>query len=232
MLIKLKAGLDLDLGEAPHGPIQNGPAVSQVALVGPDYTDVRFKVTVTEGTRVKLGDTLLTHRKYPELRFTSPGTGVVRAVQRGARRRLLSVVVALEGAEEVEFPAFSSEALDSLPLDDVNESLLASGLWTSFRTRPYNRIPVPGTRPRAVFVTAIDTCPGAPNPLAVIDEQSEAFRSGLTIINKLGTSRTYLCTAPGSNVPKLAANGLVTAEFPWTSSGRITRYAYPLSRNR
>jgi Na+-transporting NADH:ubiquinone oxidoreductase subunit A len=63
MLIKLKAGLDLDLGEGPQGPVQDRPSVSQVALVGPDYQDVRFSVTVTEGARVKLGETVFTHRK-------------------------------------------------------------------------------------------------------------------------------------------------------------------------
>ncbi len=213
MLIKLTAGLDLDLGEGPRGPVQDRPSVSQVALVGPDYQDVRFSVTVTEGARVKLGETVFTHRKYPELCFTAPGAGVIKSVNRGARRRLMSVVIALDGDEEVQFPSFSAEALGSLSHDDINKSLLASGLWTSFRTRPYNRIPDPGTGPRAIFVTAMDTRPGAPDPVTVITEQSEAFRDGLSIINRLSIERTYLCKVPGSPVPGLDAEGLVIAEF-------------------
>ena len=213
MLIKLNAGLDIALGAVPQGPVADAPAVSEVAIVGPDYTDLRFSVTVTEGTRVKLGETLLTHRKYPELRFTSPGSGVVSAIKRGARRRLMSVVIALDGADEVEFPAFSDAALGSLPLGDINESLLASGLWTSFRARPYNRVPNPGTRPRAIFVTAIDTSPGAPDPIAVITAQPDAFSSGLSVISRLSETRTYLCKSPGSPVPEIATDSLVTAEF-------------------
>jgi Na+-transporting NADH:ubiquinone oxidoreductase subunit A len=213
MLIKLKAGLDLDLGAAPQGPVQDGPSVSQVALVGPDYQDVRFAVTVTEGARVKLGETVFNHRKYPELCFTAPGAGVVKSVNRGARRRLMSVVIALDGDGEVQFPSFSAEALGSLSPDDINKSLLASGLWTSFRTRPYNRIPDPGTCPRAIFVTAMNTSPGAADPVTVITGQSEAFRDGLSIISRLSTERTYLCKTPGSPIPEIDADGLVTAEF-------------------
>ena len=160
MLIKLKAGLDLALGAGPQGAIEIGPSVSQVALVGPDYQDVRFSVAVNEGSRVRLGDTLFAHRKYPELRFTSPGAGVVKSVNRGARRRLMSVVITLDGEDAVEFPDFSTGALSSLTTDAISESLLISGLWTSFRTRPYNRIPDPGTRPRAILSRLWIPAPG------------------------------------------------------------------------
>ena len=213
MLIKINAGLDLDPGTTARTPVQNGPAVNEVGLVGPDYTDVRFKVTVTEGARVRLGQTLMTHRKHPELRFTSPGAGIVTAVQRGARRRLMSVVIRLDGEGEVEFPAFSADALVSLPFDDVCASLMDSGLWTSFRTRPYNRVPAPGTRPRAIFVTAIDTSPGAADPATIIMEQPAAFRDGLSVVDRLSAESTYLCTPPGSPVSGCAPPGLVTAEF-------------------
>jgi len=213
MLIKLKAGLDLDLGPAPLGSIQDGPAVTRVALVGPDYTDVRFSVTVAAGDQVALGETLMTHRKFPELRFTSPGAGIVEAVHRGARRRLMSVVIALNSEDEVEFPAFPNADLNALSVDEINESLLASGLWTSFRTRPYNRIPKPRTRPRAIFVTAMDTSPGAADPVTLITEQSNAFRDGLLILNRFSTERTYVCKSPGSPIPEAAAEGLVTAQF-------------------
>jgi len=213
MLIKLKAGLDLDLGTVPQGHIHKGLSVSQVALIGPDYQDVRFSVAATEGARVRLGETLFTHRRYPELCFTAPGAGIVKSLNRGARRRLMSLVIALDGDEAVQFPAFSAESLDSLSSENINQSLLASGLWTSFRTRPYNRIPDPGTCPRAVFVTAIDTSPGAPDPATIIAEQSEAFRDGLSIISRFSTERTYLCTAPRSSISGLATDSMVAVEF-------------------
>jgi Na+-transporting NADH:ubiquinone oxidoreductase subunit A len=213
MLIKINAGLDLDPGTTARAPIDQAPPVNQVALIGPDYTDARFKLMVTEGARVRVGDTLMTHRKYPELRFTAPGAGTVRAVQRGARRRLMSIVIDLHGDGELEFPSFSSNELNNLAFEDAHALLLESGLWTSFRTRPYNQVPVPGTRPRAVFVTAIDTAPGAPDPATIVAEQSDAFRDGLSVINRVGAERTYLCTAPRSNISMLATTGTIAAEF-------------------
>lgn len=213
MLIKIKAGLDLDPATMSRAPAEDAPAVDRVALVGPDYTDVRFKMAVAEGDRVRLGQALMTHRKYPELRFASPGAGIVRAVERGARRRLMSVIIELDGEDEVEFPSFAADALASLPLDEIHASLTRSGLWTSFRARPYERVPVPGTRPRAIFVTAMDTSPGAADPAAIVSEQADAFRDGLSVIDRLSADRTYLCTTPGSPVSGLANAEIVTAEF-------------------
>jgi Na+-transporting NADH:ubiquinone oxidoreductase subunit A len=233
MLIKINAGLDLDPATIAHAPVEDAPAVDQVALVGPEYTDIRFKLAVTEGTRVRLGQTLMTHRKYPELRFTAPAAGLVKAVERGARRRLMSVIIDLEGEDEVEFPAFSAVALASLPLDEIRASLLQSGLWTAFRARPYNRVPLPGTRPRVIFVTAIDTSPGAADPAGIVDEQQDAFRDGLSVIDQLSADKTYLCTAPGSQVSGFATDGIITAEFqgrhPAGLPGTHMHYLEPVS---
>ena len=213
MLVKIKRGLDLPIAAAAPGPAQQAPAVSSVALVGPDYMDLKPSLAVAEGERVRLGDILFTHRKHPELCFTAPGSGTILAINRGARRRLLSVVIKLEGDDAVHFPAYPSDALDKLASNIIKESLLASGLWTAFRARPYNRIPVPDASPRSIFVTAIDTNPGAANPVAVIAEQAEAFCSGLRVINRLVTDKTYLCKARSADVPSVDMDSLVTVEF-------------------
>ena len=38
---------------------------------------------------------------------------------------------------------------------EIVRPLLESGLWTALRTRPFSRVPDPGTQPTAIFVTAI-----------------------------------------------------------------------------
>ena len=96
--------------------------------------------------------------------------------------------------------------------EQVLEKLLASGMWTALRTRPYSRVPTPETVPHSIFVTAIDTNPLAGDPAVVLAGQEEAFSRGLDALARLTDGELFLCKAPGSAVP--GGNGTVTvAEF-------------------
>ena len=107
---------------------------------------------------------LFTDKKTSGVRYTSPGCGKVLAVNRGAKRRFQSVVVELDGDDEETFRDYSNADLSGLTRDQVRENLIASGLWTALRTRPFSRVPSPQSSPQALFVAAIDTNPMAVNP--------------------------------------------------------------------
>lgn len=214
MLIKTKKGLNLPIVGEPEQAIYNdGGVVSSVALLGPDYNGLKPTLRVAEGDRVKLGDVLFSDKQYPSVVYTSPGAGIVRAIHRGARRALQSVVIALDGDESVEFSAYAESELANLTAEQVKENLLASGLWTSFRTRPYSRVPDPASAPHSIFVTAIDTNPLAARPEVVIAERAEDFKNGLALIAKLTEGKLFLCQAPGQNLPGAAVGKMEVAEF-------------------
>jgi len=213
MLIKLKRGLDLPIAGAPEQIIHPAPQLSTVALMGADYVDLKHSLSVTEGERVRLGQTLFTDRRYSEIRYTAPGSGHVRAINRGAQRRLSSVVIELDGNDAETFPAHATESLGDLASDTIKDMLLRSGLWTAFRARPYDRIPPPDRLPHALFVTAMDTNPLAADPAVIIAEHAEDFRHGLTVLSRLATDKTYLCKSPSTSLPAPAVDGPVIAEF-------------------
>jgi Na+-transporting NADH:ubiquinone oxidoreductase subunit A len=214
MLIKTKKGLNLPIVGEPEQAIYNdGGVVNTVALLGPDYNGLKPTMRVVEGDRVKLGDVLFSDKQYPSVVYTSPGSGIVKAIHRGARRALQSVVVALDGDESVEFSAYAESELGNLTAEQVKANLLASGLWTSFRTRPYSKVPDPESTPHSIFVTAIDTNPLATRPEVVIAERAEDFKNGLTLIAKLTEGKLFLCQAPGQNLPGAAVGKMELAEF-------------------
>jgi Na+-transporting NADH:ubiquinone oxidoreductase subunit A len=214
MLIKTKKGLNLPIAGEPEQAIYNdGGVVKSVALLGPDYNGLKPTLRVAEGDRVKLGDVLFSEKEYPSVVYTSPGSGVVKAIHRGARRVLHSVVVELDGDESVEFSAYAESELANLTADQAKENLLASGLWTAFRTRPYSKVPDPASAPHSIFVTAIDTNPLAARPEVVIAERAADFKNGLTIIAKLTAGKVYLCKAPGQTLPGGEAGKVEAAEF-------------------
>lgn len=214
MLIKTKKGLNLPITGEPEQAIHNdGGVVKSVALLGPDYVSLKPTMHVAEGDRVKLGDVLFSDKQYPQVVYTSPGCGVVKAINRGARRVLHSVIVELDGNESVAFKAYSEAELSSLSAEQIKENLLASGLWTSLRARPYSKVPDPATTPHSIFVTAIDTNPLAARPDVVIAERAQDFKNGLTVIAKLTEGKVFLCKAPTPTLPGKEIAKVEVAEF-------------------
>ena len=175
----LDKGLDLPIAGEPRQDIEAGPAISTVALVGDDYYGMKPTMEVAEGDTVKLGQTLFTDKKTEGVKYTSPGAGKVVAVNRGAKRKFESIVIELHGDDEVTFASYADENLAMLDREKVQANLIDSGLWTAIRTRPFSKVPAPGTAPYAMFITAMDTNPLAVDPVAIINEKPAEFIAGL-----------------------------------------------------
>ena len=213
MHIKIRKGLDIPLSGAPAQTIGKGPEVSSVALLGPDTHNLKPRMLVREGDRVKLGQPLYEDKANPGVVFTSPGCGTVAAVNRGERRILQSVVIDLDGDDAEEFASCRASELAGLEGQAVRDNLLASGLWTALRTRPFSKIPGPDAEPRSIFVTAIDTNPLAADPAVIIGRDAEAFANGLTVLSHLTDGPVYVCTAAESGIVVPDSDRFRHAEF-------------------
>ncbi len=207
----IKEGLDLPITGAPKQIIEKGNKVKSVAILGKDYVGLKPKMMVAVGDTVKLGQVLFTDKQNPGVNFTAPGAGEVKEINRGAKRVLESVVIELKGTAQESFTKYTKKDLDTLTGDQIKENLLASGLWTSFLTRPYGKIPAVDTAPSSIFVTAIDTRPLAGDPVVVIKANEADFSTGLAIVAKLTEGKTYLCKATGSEV--VSVDSVQTEEF-------------------
>ncbi len=211
---KIRKGLNVPISGEPRQEISDGPKIRRVAIVADDYIGMRPTMAVGPGDTVKTGDLLFTDKKTEGVRYTSPATGTVASVNRGEKRKFESVVIDLSGAEErVSFKAYSLSEIPSLAPDQIRENLVESGMWPVFRTRPFSRVPAIDSTPHAIFVTAIDTHPLAPDPAVVLAGKAEAFQTGLKLIARLGAKSTYLCTAPGADIPGKDVQGVQLAEF-------------------
>ena len=198
--IVIKKGLDLPIAGAPKQEIEDGPAIGKVAVLGVDSIDLRPTMAVSEGDSVKKGQLLFEDKKTPGVRYTSPASGKVIGVHRGAKRALLSVVIEIAGDEEERFEQHMGTAPDQLSRQQVRDTLVESGLWTALRTRPYSKVPMPDSAPHSIFVTAIDTNPLAVDPQAVLRESEDDFARGLTLLGKLTEGPVYVCKAPGVSI--------------------------------
>ncbi|QPK64509.1 Na(+)-translocating NADH-quinone reductase subunit A [Methylomonas sp. LL1] len=211
MQFTIKKGLDLPITGGPEQKITDGNSIKSVALLGADYVGLKPKMMVAEGDTVKLGQVLFSDKKNEGVNYTAPGAGVITAIHRGDKRALLSVVIELKGNQQETFTSYKEAELADLSAGQVKENLLASGLWTSFVTRPYGKVPAVDSEPSSIFVTAIDTRPLAADPSVIIKERANDFANGLSVISKLTSGKTYLCKASGADVISNAA--VQVAEF-------------------
>lgn len=204
MVHQIKKGLNLPISGQPVQSIHPGSPVKSVALLGDDYVGMKPTMLVQVGDRVKLGQPLFEDKKTEGVIYTSPGCGTVKAVNRGEKRKFESIEIDLDGDDQETFDKFDD--LGSVDRAKAEAVLVKSGLWTSFLTRPFSRVPQPGSEANSIFVTAMDTSPLAADPKVIIEQNKDLFVSGLTVISKLTQGKTYVCTspnsgAPGSNIP-------------------------------
>jgi len=235
-MIKLKRGLDLPISGEPEQTIAERKEPRKVALLGGDYVGMRPAMAVRVGEEVKLGQVLFTDKKTPRIKYTSPGTGRVIGIPRGAKRALLSVVIELEGDEVLTFPSYSADELPGLSRDQVVEELLDSGLWTSIRARPFSKTADPSTEPHSLFVTAMDTNPLSPRMEPILEGREADFVNGLTVLSHLTSGKVYLCKAPGSRVPEAPVENLAVEEFegphPAGNVGTHIHFLDPVHRHK
>lgn len=167
--------------------------VTRFALLGRNYHGVNFEVLCKEGDRVQAGAVLMRDARRPDIRFCAPRAGTVAAIERGARRRLIALQIEIDdnvGVENFAAPNGSEPAA-------LRRFLLETGAWCSLRTRPFGKIPHPDSEPAAVFVTALDAEPSAPEPRPIIDACYDEFRAGINLLSNLGEAPLFVCHAPG-----------------------------------
>lgn len=214
MRITIRKGLDVPLTGEPQQLVHDGARVNSVALLGRDYLSLKPTMLVQEGDRVKLGQTLFRDKKNPGVNFTSPGSGVVASINRGAKRVLQSVVIRLEGEDEEEsFQNFMSHEPSRMSREQVRDGLVASGLWIALRTRPYSKVPSLDSVPHSIFVTAMDTNPLAAQVGVVLNEYKTDFLNGLCAIEQLTDGKVFVCQAPSSDTATNESSKISVVEF-------------------
>ena len=235
-MITIKKGLDLPLTGLPEQAIYDGPSISRVAILGEEYHGMRPTMRVRVGDKVKKGQVLFEDKKTPGVLFTAPAAGVVAEVNRGAKRVLQSVVIEIDGDDAVEFDSTPASELVNLQADAVETQLVASGMWTALRTRPFSKVPELGSRPAAIFVNAMDTNPLAANPELIIGERADDFVNGLTVLSRMTEGKLYLCKEAGATVPEAALPNLVAESFsgphPAGLAGTHIHFLEPVSMQK
>ena len=192
--IKLCKGLDIKLAGKAEAVVENAPMAKSYAVSPLDYENVTPKLLVKVGDKVEVGTALFFDKKDPRILFTSPVSGVVSAINRGEKRKLLNVAIEPDQTQVVkELKVVDAKADRSA----IVEMLLESGLWTRIVERPYGVIANPDAEPKAIFVSAFDSAPLAPDYNFVLQNDKAAVEAGLALLARLTNGKVHLSARKG-----------------------------------
>jgi len=186
---KIKKGLDIKLiGEAEKTIVDLN--AKRFAIKPPDFIGCFPKLLVAEGDAVKAGTPLFFDKYRDNIVFTAPVSGKVVGIERGAKRKLLRIVIESDGKHDtIDFGAADVSKQDRKGIVD---KLLKSGVWPMIRQRPYSTIANPDDEPKAIFVSAFDTAPLAPDFDLIVHGHGKDFQAGLDVLTRLTSGKVHL----------------------------------------
>ena len=214
-LIKTKRGLDIEISGKARETIGNAIPSEIIEMVPDHYHDVIPKIMVKPGDKVKAGDPVFHDKTFENINFVSPVSGEIVAVNRGERRKVLSIAIARES--EIEYEKFDVKPLDKLSGEEVKALLLRAGLWPYIKQRPYDVIANPDGTPKAVFISSFDSAPLAPDIEFIMRGQFADFQSGIDALAKLTAGKVHLGIKAGSE----------STDFRMTRGVEITEFQGP-----
>ena len=179
-MIKISKGLDLPISGAPLNIVSDEPKVSSVAVLSNDFVGMKPTMLVKEGDSVKAGQKIFEDKKNIGVFYTSPCGGIVRNINRGDKRKFLSIELDIDDTNEA-FKFFDMGNTSN----EIKECLINSGYWNCFRTRPFNRTPNVNDVPSAIFINCCDSNPLSMDPYNIISLNEADFREGLKVLSQL-----------------------------------------------
>ncbi len=181
--IQIRKGSNLNLAGEANKILVDLPDSKTFALNPDDFFNITPKLIVKEGDSVKKGSPLFFSKQNPRIHFVSPVAGEVTAIVRGAKRKILQIVITSNDSCDVITQDVSD--FESLNSESIKEIILKSGSWPFIKQRPYNIIAKPEDTPKSIFVSTFSTAPLDVDFDFLLKNNKEDFQNGIKVLNKL-----------------------------------------------
>ena len=199
---KIKKGFDVKVIGKPKAHVEEYASQQLFAVYPSEFEGLKPRLKVKAGDTVKRGDVLFENKKNEKMLFRSPCCGTVKAVNLGARRFPIEILIEKSAKEEsVTFESYTRDTVGQLSREQVADHLLNAGLWPLIKQRPFDKIADPDTAPKAVFINAANSAPFQADFSIVLKGDEDAFQTGINALAKLTEGKVHLCKSVGSDIP-------------------------------
>lgn len=181
-LIKTRRGLDIPVAGKAVEMMGVSDLPKLFAIIPDNYHGITPKMLVKEGEAVKAGTPVFYDKRYNAVNFVSPVSGILKAVNRGERRKIMNIIIESDGKMDYEAYDKVDAKADA---QTIIASLCKAGLWAFVKQRPYDVIANPNVLPKAIFISTFDTAPLAPNNDYVLSSQMSDFQAAVSAFSKI-----------------------------------------------
>ena len=180
--ISIKAGANLNLKGIASTELEVAKISLDYALNPDDFFGLIPRMLVKEGDKVSLGQPIFHDKNNESIKLVSPVNGKILEIVRGAKRKILNVIIRKEGDTSINYKIPN---LSSISKDKIMELLVESGSLAFIKQRPYNIIAKPDRLPKSIFVSIHSTAPYAPDYDFILKNRMDEFQNGVNVMSKL-----------------------------------------------
>ncbi|NQU28584.1 MAG: Na(+)-translocating NADH-quinone reductase subunit A [Candidatus Marinimicrobia bacterium] len=209
MKIKIQKGHDIRISGVPTGTVNILATFTQVGLVPDDFRSIKPKLLVKAGDKVMAGSGLFFDKNLPQVVYPSPAGGTIQDIIFGERRKIRKIIIAIDKDEKFQ----RTEPLnpDNSTREEIIDFILKANLWPLITQRPFGKTADPADRPKAIFISGLDTTPLAIDPFRALEGREDEFKAGLRVLTKLTAGNVNLSVGSEARAAEYDdINGLVT----------------------
>jgi len=248
--IQVKKGCDIRLKGQPRPEIKKLGLSEFIAVKPTDFKFLKPKMLIKENQSVQVGTILFHDKTFTDVKFTSPASGTVVKIKWGARRKVLEILIKVDGNQsQVGLDLGDISSINQLSGEQIKKILLKTGLWPLIRQFPYDVIADPQDDIQDVYVSAFNKEPWLPDATYILEntEQKNSFLKGLGVLKQLANkvivsyeTSTSTSTSNG-NKPKFVTDGeiqkraelwAISGKYPAQHVGAQLYYQQPLKKGQ
>jgi len=208
---RIKKGVDIRMSGRPAETVITAPSSSVYAVKPPDFTGVTPKLCVRVGETVEAGTCIFHDKKTPSIQFSSPVSGTVKEIVRGAKRRVLAVEI--EASENNTYKSFGVLDIAKADKHEILTRVLEGGMFPYFRQRPFDVIANPKDSPRSIHVSGFNSSPLAATTSIALDNRLSDFQYGIDALAKLAGKGGVHLGIQSSDATLSGVKNCVVTEF-------------------
>lgn len=230
--ILIKKGLDIKLKGQAEKVLERATLSNFYTLRPEDFHGLTPKLTLKVGSTVKAGEPVFYDKNNESIQFVSPVSGEILEINRGEKRRVVSVKIQADKAQI--YKEFSTINPDVADAEAIKARLLESGCWAFIKQRPYDVIANPNKTPKSIFISGYATAPLAADLDFTLKGKENELQAALTALAKLTSGQVHVGIGKSSNSPFSGLKGItihnISGPHPSGNVGTLINKINPVNK--
>jgi len=194
--IIVKKGLNINLVGDATKTLDISKNSKYYSVYPEDFHGVFPKLTIKVDEKIKAGDVLFYDKNNEKVKFVSPISGKITEIQRGERRRIISIEILAD--KEIEYKNLGKLDVKA-DKNKIIDYLLNAGLWPFIKQRPYDVIADHKISPKSIFISGFSSAPLSADLDFISKGYEDKIQTAINFLSKLTEGEIHMSVRKNSN---------------------------------